>query len=369
MAPSTGSQMTLMELLENHVEALQRSADVEDPSYFEVALEGFVNPPIECINPQSMRSFISQVAPVPYTSSFPWRTELEREAAKRFGGIETVRVMVVSNDTTVEVFKEYGSQVSVGKSDVDLTEHQIFQSPSGKWWGWVGFKAFPGAIRDESVKGIRIRVRNIQIDGTQIFGRLFDQIPNAKSYRRFNDWYVGEIFVDPTALVPNARRDGFEDEQKWRDVQRELVDVCKVLGQNAYKISTTNQASLKVLAGDVRDLETDAKALLSAGQSNGDKIMALSTRVNKLHRNVTRAFKTADFELSGQLRSLENKLLDVKTRAVRKLGVTQMLDAEEIREAAQRELVTALMSAFKDQLEMKCYREVRKVIKSVVGYE
>jgi molecular chaperone HtpG len=66
---------------------------------------------------------------------------------------------------------------------------------------------------------------------------------------------------------------------------------------------------------------------------------------------------------------LENKLLDVKTRAVRKLGVTQMQDAEEIREAAQRELVTALMSAFKDRLEMKCYREVRKVVKSVVGYE
>jgi hypothetical protein len=58
-----------------------------------------------------------------------------------------------------------------------------------------------------------MRVRNIQIDGTQIFGRLFDQIPNARSYRRFNDWYVGEIFVDPTALVPNARRDGFEDNQ------------------------------------------------------------------------------------------------------------------------------------------------------------
>jgi hypothetical protein len=122
-----------------------------------------------------------------------------------------------------------------------------------------------------------------------------------------------------------------------------------VLGQNAYKISTTNQASLKVLAGDVRQLETDAKALLSAEQSDGDNIMALSTRVNKLHRNVTRAFKTADFELSGQLRSLENKLLDVKTRAVRKLGVTQMQGVEEIREAAQRELVTALMSAFKDQ--------------------
>lgn len=369
MSPSTGSQMTLAELLESHVEAVQRPADADDPSFFEVVLEGFVNAPVECTDRQSLRNFVSQVAPVPYAVDFPFRSDLIAAASKSFGGIETVRVKIIADGEEEEVFKDYGPKVSVGKTQVDLVEKELFRSPSKKWWGWIGFKAIPGSIRDESIKGVRIRVRNIQIDGTQIFGKLFDQIPNAKSYRRFNDWYVGEIFVDPTALVPNARRDGFEDDVSWRVVQNELVDVCKKLGQNAYNISTTNQASLRVLASEVKDLEGDAKSLLTPREPDVDKVMALSTRVNKLHRNVTRAFKSADFELQGQLRSLENKLLDVKTRAIRKLGVTQMKDADELQEEARQELLQILMEAFKERLEMKCYREVRKVVKSVAGYE
>lgn len=295
-------------------------------------MTGFVNAPVECTDSQVMRNFVSQVAPVPYASDFPFRADLAAEASKTFGGIETVRVKIVSDGEEEEVFKDYGPTVSVGKTQVDLVSHEIFRSASKRWWRWVGFKAIPGSIRDESVKGVRVRVRNIQVDGTQIFGKLFDQIPNAKSYRRFNDWYVGEIFIDPTALVPNARRDGFEDDVNWRAVQDELVEVSSKLGQNAYKISTTNQASLRVLAGDVRGLETEAKDLFAEREADTDKIMALSTRINKLHRNVTRAFKSADFELQGQLRFLENKLLDVKTRAIRKLGVTQMKDPDEIRE-------------------------------------
>lgn len=71
--------------------------------------------------------------------------------------------------------------------------------------------------------------------------------------------------------------------------------------------------------------------------------------------------------MQGQLRSLENKLLDVKTRAIRKLGVTQMKDSDEIREEAREELLKLLMEAFERRLEMKCLREVRKIVKSIVG--
>jgi hypothetical protein len=369
MAPASGGQMTLTELLEAHVKATQTPAEADDPGFFEVSLEGFDNPPIECVDASSMRTFISQVAPVPYAADFPFLSRLEAESAKSSIEIDTVRVVVIADDVEVEVFKAYGPQVTVGKNAVNINRCEIFQSPTKRWWGWVGHKASPGVIRDDATKGVRVRVRNIQIDGTQIFGRLFDKIPTARSYRRFNEWYVGEIFIDPTALVPNARRDGFEDDKSWRDVQKELVDICAKLGAEGYKISSQHQSSLKVLAQGVRDIETDLKTLLAADPADTDKIMALSTKVNKIHRTVTRAIKSADFEISGQLRSLENKLLDAKARAIRKLGVVQMQDMEEIREDAQSELVAELMTAFKEQLEMKCYRQVRKIVKAVVGYE
>jgi hypothetical protein len=61
--------------------------------------------------------------------------------------------------------------------------------------------------------------------------------------------------------------------------------------------------------------------------------------------------------------------LDVKTRAIRKLGVTQMKDPDEIREEARQELLKILMDAFEEGLEMRCLREVRKIVKASTGYD
>ncbi len=39
----------------------------------------------------------------------------------------------------------------------------------------------------------------------------------------FQNWYVGEIFVDAVALVPNARRDGFEEDGARKKTEKEIA--------------------------------------------------------------------------------------------------------------------------------------------------
>ncbi len=56
---------------------------------------------------------------------------------------------------------------------------------------------------------------------------IFGNVEGATSYTRFNEWYVGEIFVNHEELIPNARRDGFEDTKVWVRAKMELVTVCK----------------------------------------------------------------------------------------------------------------------------------------------
>ncbi|MGA8170817.1 MAG: hypothetical protein WB816_08310 [Methylocystis sp.] len=71
-----------------------------------------------------------------------------------------------------ELYKPYGRDFGVEKERVPITlEYKV--SPSGKWWGWVGRKRVSGAIKDAASKGIRVRVRNIQIDGTEIIRDIF----------------------------------------------------------------------------------------------------------------------------------------------------------------------------------------------------
>ncbi|GGL58267.1 hypothetical protein GCM10011392_10870 [Wenxinia marina] len=87
-----------------------------------------------------------------------------------------------------------------------------------------------------------MRVRNIQIDGADIFRGIFHE--QAKSYARFQDYFLGEIFISPTALIPIARRDGFEEDKNWRSARKELGMIAKALGREAYELSNAGKLFL-----------------------------------------------------------------------------------------------------------------------------
>lgn len=376
MSPANGGQLSLLDLLSKNVSASQLLSVSMQDHFFEVRLEGLVNAPGESTDIDQMVDFVSQVAPVAYADDFTFKTQIEKAAISRnIGrqsattsqsvGLEEVRIDVHSGTRTVEVRKAYGAEFTVGRDDISLNDIDIKDGESGKWWGWVGLKREPGAFKNDSTRAIRVRVRNIQIDGTQIMGELFSQVPDAKSYGRFNDWYVGEIFVDPTFVIPNSRRDGFEEDVNWETLKAEIIGWCGELGKRAYEISTAAQHSIRRLAKDAKDIEDRAKALTAAPQVDTDNLLLVSTDVTKLQRRVSRAFKYADMESASQLRSLENRLLDTKTRAVRKLGVS--VNVEKVREEAQHEVLRELMQAFRDQLDPPTFSKVTQVVASVAG--
>jgi hypothetical protein len=367
MSPAKAGQLPLEDLLKQHVTAFekQESDNVED-HFFEVALEGYENAPVECTDSGRLIDFVCQIAPVPYHGEFAFAERIQAEAKQRGTAIDAVRIIVVDGDKSIEAFKPYKKEFPVGKDGVTLSDCKFYDAPSKHWWGWVGHKTEPGAYKDELSKAIRVRVRNIQIDGTQILGNIFGSIPTAPSYGRFNDWYLGEIFVEPTYLVPNARRDGFEDDEHWRLMRNELIALCTDLGKSAYEISRKHQHSIDTLTQDTRALESDTKKLVGVTNPSTDKLIELSNSVTKLQRRVSRALRHADLEVTSQLRSLENRLLDVKTKAVRTLGA-QTPDPEEIREEAQRDLISSLMKAFRKKLDPPTYAKVARIASEVLG--
>lgn len=378
MSPANGGRQSLSDLLSNNVKATQKASSEPDGHFFEVRLEGLVNAPGESTDIDQMVDFVSQVAPVAYADDFTFKALIEEAAAARpfthagqaptaRSGLEVVKIVVHSATRSVEVQKPYHATYAVGRDDVHLHDVKIVEGVGNKWWGWIGQKREPGAFKDDLTRAIRIRVRNIQIDGTQIMGEMFSNVPDAKSYGRFNDWFVGEIFVDPTYVIPNSRRDGFEEDQNWDKLQKELITLCDELGKSAYEISKSAQHSVKRLAKDAKEIEDRAKTQVAAPQPHTDNLLALSTDVTKLQRRVSRAFKHADLETASQLRSIENKLLDTKTKAVRKLGVTHGIDAAQVREQAQREVLRELMQAFRDQLDPQTFSKVTQVVASVAG--
>jgi hypothetical protein len=368
MSPSSGKPKTLKDLIQDHTKAFVAKSGNTSEHFFEVELEGFNgNVPAECLDPQLMINFLSQVAPVPYHVDFAFKEAIHKAAKDRRYNIDDVNIYVTVNDQPLKVFKPYEGTFNIGKDPALLTNID-FEDGTG-WWGWIAHnKNVPAAFKEEKHKAIRVRVRNIQVGGTQLIGAVFSNLVEAPSYGRFNDWYIGEIFVDPTFLVPNARRDGFEHDENWRVMHKELETLCLKLGKQAYEKSKNSQLAYEKLAGEIQDIEALEKKISRDDQENVlNRVLEISSKITKQQRLVAKAIRNSDLELTARFRILENKLLDAKTKALSKLGNSGVHDIESVKREAQRSVVRLLMQAFSKELDPEGYADVVRIAEKTLG--
>ena len=360
MVPGKGSEKSALELMRDSVDAFRSpSRDTED-HFFEVKLEGFTDEaPEECRSAQEMYDFVSQIAPVPYPDDFPYRDKL-REAAEKSGiPIEEVQITIKDGqDETKPVTKPYGAsyEFDYGKN-VRLSGCSIDHSENGWWWAWVGKKAESGAYIDPHVSGLRVRVRNIQIDSTAIVRDIFRD--HAQSHMRFQDYFLGEIFIEPSTLVPNARRDGFEEDTAWRRVRDELAVVVKSLGKEAYQISTEAQLSVDVLNTRLENTEKALKAIQKDESASTDRIIELSRSVTRIQSRVAKAILGATMETAAELQSISSALIDIKQEALTRIG---NVDREKVQQETRAAFLQEILVVLEDALSPGCFVEARAAL-------
>lgn len=367
MSPNRAGLQSLEKLLKKNISFRITKGHSPDDHYFEVSLQDLHEPPSECTDESLMVDYLSQIAPVPYNLDFLHGVILQAAAQQRSTRIDEVRIFVDGIGGSVQVFKPYEKTFLVGKASVSLADIRLIDSDTGHWWGWVGLKTEPGAYKDETEKAIRIRVRNIQIDGTQLMAKIFSDVDGAPSYARFNDWYIGEIFVHEGKLIPNARRDGFEEEEGWVVARQQILKTCKVLGEEAYVISRQSQMSLKQLAKETKKIEDEVEKLIVPSRSDLKIVVDLASQINKLQRKVTRAAKDSDYETAAQFRSLEARLLTLQRRALGKVDAGQEQNPRGASVAASQKIVDKLVHALRDQLDPRTFERVMQIIENVVG--
>lgn len=361
MAPSRGSSASAQELMSAFVRPFQEPSSRLDDHFFEVRLEGLRDAPNECTSPKAMRDFVSQVAPVPYPTDFPFSQELADAARAAKIPIEEVAITVVGGGRTVPVHKLYGALYEFDGGEINLTGCEICVSPTGRWWAWIGKKEESGAYTDARVRGLRVRVRNIQIDGAELFRDIFRD--NAKSQIRFQDYFLGEIFMAPTALVPNARRDGFEEDASWRSVRAELGSVAKALGREAYAVSTAGRLSLAAQRESLKKVRADFKALKKAGFADVDKTVALTRTITTNQQRVAKASEAADQPTSAALSAVGSEFADMKLEALRHVGAAAAeLDREKVETEARDALMADIMEVLEEGLSPACLIEVRELL-------
>lgn len=257
------------------VEALERPN-----RFFEVELSGISRVRGDrLMNPALIAQYLSQVAPVAFANEFSHGREIEAVLAA--AGVRLGNIGLTVNGSNVRRPYRDTFELSPGRTvaheDVEFFE-MISTDERVAAVGWLLHHAYEGALpNDALIKGLRARVGNIQIGEPNLLDDLFPE-------PRFNSWTVGEVHVIDARIVPNGRRDGFEQDAHFSNLANKLGPIARGISRRC----RTNSAQRR----NVRDIElalSDAEMNIGKLEQNavGDAAwISLSTSAS---RSIARA--------------------------------------------------------------------------------
>lgn len=366
---SSGSAVTsLTDLLEATV-SHDVGDDVEEGEhYMVVTLSGLAAAPEEMRSIDDIRAYLAETSPIGFEPGWARGREIVERAKAARRPFETVKLHVGKTEAmAAPVYKPYGDiyrKARQTKATGGTTPLSRVDYKSGSnWWCWIGVPRDSGLLADGATSGLRVRVKNIQVDGTTILDRLFAE--ENESYARFNKFYVGEIHIDATAVVPNARRDGFEDDQGWRGIRKEIYDaVCSPLREEAYERSEKGKKTVDAVKTKVQRLSQDVERHLRLPQPTPTAWATTVAKVEKIRTQVASAVMEADPEATTPLRAQLDLVQHMKDRLEGKLEP----DAERrLRKEIRTELLEQVEQIIQPYLETAVYVRVRKQLRERLG--
>lgn len=380
MDPDEGGAIELSDLLSSNVTLDQSKTTDKETHFFEVALIGLGNAPDKLTDVVEVKPYLRETLPLCYNSDWEHAGRIVEEYQKYFGReIPIIDVVLIADGKETHLFKHYGNKYKYTKGLMNLDTIKFFDDGSGKrFWGWVGYMEEPGAITDKYIRGIRVRVKNIQVDGTEIFDGLFRNC--RPSYGRFNSYYVGEFFINPPSIVPNARRDGFEETKEWTSIKTDFIThVCERLAKDAYQKSREVQEDVGKLLEKIEALKIKSDHLTQSSKATYDQVVHLLNEAKSLRVRSQKSLKkisdadavSADEgesqrQLLGPLRSAVATVKTAEDQAKSLIGSMLNDDTDErlqsLRERLRSEIVEEILDLLRPQLEVGTYRRIANIL-------
>lgn len=260
------------------------------------------------LNREVIRSYIAEVCPVPIAASFPFLAHIEQLFADRE---QPLALTVSLAGDPQPILRPLGKELRLSKQRVDryrdFEEVRVLSlDRSGvAAVGWIAHSSYMGVLpKSLGIRGMRVRVGNIQIGGEDVFGHLFDQ-------DRFNRWCVGEIHITDARIVPNGRRDYFEANPHLRNLENQLAVLFRSIVARCRSASRMRNR-LRRFEVEVDDMERWYQ-LVSSGWLARDDTVELARKIEKRARQIAEKADTAERrnkQVAARLRSVIDALRD-----------------------------------------------------------
>lgn len=291
---------TADEVLEAILKTSSLSVDVND-HFFEVIMTGVTSS--DLLDKDAIRCYLAFEVPVPYPNKFMFDGQIYEHAKSLGVLIDEYNVFVNAE----QVFKDYTTRIYSGNKvhdEIKSIEFKDFYDDNDKLiaWMWYGLSSLNGQIKAQGnlQRGLRLRKGNIQIGESGTLRRLFKDA-------RGNEYFIGEVFAVHSELIPNARRDYFNEnairdafEAQLRDYFDYLWRLCNVASdeRSAYK-------AIKDYRESISTYKEKAKTGFSGGVDRETMHGALEEKRQKAERaqrTLQKSEQTADDEVTARVK-------------------------------------------------------------------
>ena len=210
MLASTESDTQLQAVIAEAVTFRKLDASDRPTHFFEVEL---VKPRRigndRLLNELEIESYIGQVCPCPMLPAFTHQAKVGKMLARHGRSGRTYNLYI--NDSSDPLYRPYRDEIAYsdakrGRISKNLRPIEVPKSHGDGLAavGWFVHHDYQGAIPvSAGVRGLRVRVGNIQIGNERLLAEIFPE-------ERFCSWSIGEVHILDERMVPNGRRDGFE---------------------------------------------------------------------------------------------------------------------------------------------------------------
>ena len=272
LVPGQYEDMTLSDVL-SEVTAISLEPEKPEKHYFLVEMKN-VTGFSDLLDIEAARSYISQVAPLPYQSRhFIYASQLHGYLREKGYSVEEFPIFVGESESDLEpLYKPNRSRFHSDRNKMkadDVTKMIYFDITIDNELyalGWYGDCGWYGSLSEKEISGIRVRKGNILIGDNKTLNGIFREA-------RFNGWTQGELFIITDKLIPNARRDDFEQNQYYFQLLEALregigLDITHAIREASL---SRNDASAKAMREVVKKLN-EADTILEEGfNSSVDK--------------------------------------------------------------------------------------------------
>ena len=255
--------------------------------FFEVELRGVIRHRDDrLLNEEAVASYLAQVAPVRFAPEFQFGEQIRCFLENHGVQLGAINLEVAGLG---QIYRPHRHSISMGKSGETYFQELTTINTPGRDGNvaaatWILHHDYRGSIPIGSlVEGWRLRCGDIQVGDNSLLQALFPE-------SRFNGWCVAETHVLDPRIVPNGRRDHFEQNTYYFDLINHLTPHARDIGQRCRNSSMYRnlirsieerlvecQRNLKVIEKGVID-DTTATKLAIKLKETLDHLQTLSSR-------------------------------------------------------------------------------------------